>query len=57
MNKGTFVYDINLGELAKELREALATGRMRYDEALEVMKSAIKKSIEEKAVEYDKIKN
>ncbi|MFA5048250.1 MAG: hypothetical protein WC516_04480 [Patescibacteria group bacterium] len=48
MEKGTFVYDINLGELAKELREALATGRMRYDEALEVMKKAIKTSIAER---------
>lgn len=48
MSDGTFVYSPEIGELAKELREALKTGRMTYDEAFEVMKKAIRKVIDEK---------
>ena len=45
----TFVFDPSLGELAKELREAIDSGRMRMAEALEAMKAAIRRSIQEKA--------
>lgn len=49
MTKDFFVYDPALKELSKELREALATGRMKWEDAMEVMKVAIRKSIKENA--------
>lgn len=49
MSDGTFVYSPELGELAKELKDAMKTGRMTYDEAMEAMKKAIRKIIDEKA--------
>lgn len=57
MDKGTFLYDEALGELVRELREGLKTGRMRYEDALEILKSAIKKAISEKAVEVNQEEN
>jgi len=45
----TFVFDANLGELAKELRESVASGRMRIQDAMDVMKAAIRKAFQEKA--------
>jgi hypothetical protein len=44
-----FVNDPALGELVKELRAAIDSGRMRTQDAMEALKAAIKKSIEEKA--------
>lgn len=49
MSDITFVYSPELGELAKELREAMKTGRMTYEQALEAMKKAVRKAIDEKA--------
>jgi hypothetical protein len=51
MTTKTFVYDPSLGELAKEIKKAIADGQMTYLKGVEIMKKAIMESIANKAVE------
>lgn len=51
METKTFVYEPQLGELAKELKKAVAEGRMTMLVAVEAMKKAIMEAIKNKAVE------
>jgi ABC-type glycerol-3-phosphate transport system substrate-binding protein len=49
MSKWTVIDDPALGELARELRQAVASGRMRWDDAMDAMKQAIRRAIDAKA--------
>ena len=53
----TFLYDPELGKLIQELKGHVESGKMNYNDALDVLKKAIKNSIKNKAVEYSSKEN
>lgn len=46
----TFIHSPELAEIAKDLRKRLAAGEIRYDDAMEAMKAAVREAIKTKAV-------
>lgn len=54
MSDMVFLFDEGLAELVTELRDGIATGRMKRTDAIDILTKAIKRLFEEKGASVSK---